>query len=112
MADNVATDAPVKKTRDRKKKTADDTGTTDNTTTTPAEILETFKLQFGSAEYGLNNIKDAVMADIEVNARKATESSSIISSIDYYIKPEDKAVYYVVRFEESKEYSGKVALGE
>ena len=51
---------------------------------------ETFKIQFGEAEYDFSEIKKAVEADCK---RKVKDQ---IKTIDIYIKPEDKAVYYVV----------------
>ena len=57
---------------------------------TAAAPKETFKIQFGEAEYDFSEIKKAVEADCK---RKVKDQ---IKTIDIYIKPEDKAVYYVV----------------
>ena len=51
---------------------------------------ETFKIQFGADEYDFAEIKKAVEADYKSKVKGR------IKTVEIYIKPEDKAVYYVV----------------
>ena len=61
---------------------------------------ETVKIQFGADEYDFAEIKKAVEADCK------SKVNGKIKSIEIYIKPEDKAVYYVV----NGDFSDKIAL--
>ena len=51
---------------------------------------ETIKIQFGADEYDYAEIKKAVAADYKSKVKGR------IKTVEIYIKPEDKAVYYVV----------------
>lgn len=51
---------------------------------------ETVKIQFGADEYDFAEIKKAVEADYKSKVKGR------IKAVEIYIKPEDKAVYYVV----------------
>ena len=51
---------------------------------------ETVKIQFGADEYDFAEIKKAVEADYKSKVKGR------IKTVEIYIKPEDKAVYYVV----------------
>ena len=51
---------------------------------------ETVKIQFGADEYDFAEIKKAVEADYKNKVKGR------IKTVEIYIKPEDKAVYYVV----------------
>ena len=51
---------------------------------------ETVKIQFGADEYDYAEIKKAVEADYKSKVKGR------IKTVEIYIKPEDKAVYYVV----------------
>ena len=64
------------------------------------EPKETVKIQFGADEYDFAEIKKAVNADCK------SKFKGKIKSIEIYIKPEDKAVYYVV----NGEFSYKIDL--
>ena len=61
---------------------------------------ETVKIQFGANEYDFAEIKKAVDADCKSKVK------SKIKTIEIYIKPEDKAVYYVV----NGDFSDKIDL--
>ena len=61
---------------------------------------ETVKIQFGADEYDFAEIKKAVEADCKSKVKGK------IKSIEIYIKPEDKAVYYVV----NGDFSDKIDL--
>ena len=61
---------------------------------------ETVKIQFGADEYDFAEIKKAVDADCKKKIKGK------IKSIEIYIKPEDKAVYYVV----NGDFSDKIDL--
>lgn len=61
---------------------------------------ETVKVQFGGDEYDFAVIKKAVEKDCK------SKFKGKVKTIDIYIKPEDKAVYYVV----NSDFSDKVAL--
>ena len=66
-------------------------------TTSPKEVV---KLQFGSDEFDIAEIKKAVEADYKGKFKGRVET------IDIYIKPEDKAVYYVI----NSDFSDKIEL--
>ena len=61
---------------------------------------ETFKIQFGADEYDFAEIKKAVEADYKSKVKGR------IKTVEIYIKPEDKAVYYVV----NGDFSDKIEL--
>ena len=61
---------------------------------------ETVKIQFGADEYDFAEIKKAVEADCK------SKVQGKIKAIEIYIKPEDKAVYYVV----NGDFSDKIDL--
>ncbi len=61
---------------------------------------ETVKIQFGADEYDFADIKKAVEADCK------SKVQGKIKAIELYIKPEDKAVYYVV----NGDFSDKIDL--
>ena len=61
---------------------------------------ETVKIQFGADEYDFADIKKAVEADCK------SKVQGKIKAIEIYIKPEDKAVYYVV----NGDFSDKIDL--
>ena len=61
---------------------------------------ETVKIQFGADEYDFDEIKKVVEADCKSKVKGK------IKSIEIYIKPEDKAVYYVV----NGDFSDKIDL--
>ncbi len=61
---------------------------TDRSNNTSAEIV--MKLQFCGMEFDLEEIRKAVEADCK------TKSYAPITSLKIYVKPEDKAAYYVV----------------
>lgn len=69
-------------------------------TTKAAVPVETVKLQFGSDEYDLAEIKKAVEADY-----KGKFKGRVIT-VEIYVKPEDKAAYYVV----NSDFSDKIEL--
>ena len=58
--------------------------------TAKAAPKETVKIQFGADEYDYAEIKKAVEADYKSKVKGK------IKTVEIYIKPEDKAVYYVV----------------
>ena len=61
---------------------------------------ETVKIQFGADEYDFAEIKKAVEADCKSKVKGK------IKTIEIYIKPEDKAVYYVI----NGDFSDKIEL--
>ena len=61
---------------------------------------ETIKIQFGADEYDFSEIKKAVEADYKSKVKGR------IKTVEIYIKPEDKAVYYVV----NGDFSDKIDL--
>ena len=66
----------------------------------PAAPKETVKVQYGGEEYDLAEIKKAVEADCKC------KYSGKVKTVEIYVKPEDRAVYYVV----NSEFSDKVVL--
>jgi len=108
-AKEATAEKPVKKTATKKsptKKTATKTKTTGTTTKstrikkTAAAPVETFKVQFGGDEYDVSEIKKAVENDYK------RKFNGEVKSVDFYIKPEDKAVYYVI----NGDFSDKIEL--
>ena len=68
--------------------------------TAKAAPKETVKIQFGADEYDFAEIKKAVEADYKSKVKGR------IKTVEIYIKPEDKAVYYVV----NGDFSDKIEL--
>ena len=101
-AKKTATKAPAKAAE---KKTTAKT-TTKTTTKTAAKTtratapVETVKVQFGGDEYDFAEIKKAVEADYK------SKFKGKVKTIEFYIKPEDKAVYYVI----NGDFSDKIEL--
>ena len=62
--------------------------------------VETVKVQFGGDEYDFAEIKKAVEADYK------SKFKGKVKTIEFYIKPEDKAVYYVI----NGDFSDKIEL--
>ena len=96
---------PAKKPAGRKaaaKKPAAKTAAKPATKTTRAAAApkETVKIQFGEDEYDYAEIRKAVEADYKGKVKGR------IKSVEIYIKPEDKAVYYVV----NGDFSDKIDL--
>lgn len=60
------------------------------TAKTASAPKETVKVQFGAEEYDFAEIKKAVEADYKSKVKGK------IKTVEIYIKPEDKAVYYVI----------------
>ena len=95
----AAKKAPAKKTATKTTatKTAAKTTKTAMTATAPKE---TVKVQFGGDEYDFAEIKKAVEADYKGKVKGK------IKTVEIYIKPEDKAVYYVI----NSDFSDKIEL--
>ncbi len=94
----AAKKAPAKKTAKTPAKAAEKK-TTAKTTRATAPI-ETVKVQFGGDEYDFDEIKKAVEADYK------SKFKGKVKTIEFYIKPEDKAVYYVI----NGDFSDKIEL--
>ena len=97
----AAKKAPAKKTATKAKTPAKaaEKKTTAKTTRATAPV-ETVKVQFGGDEYDFAEIKKAV----EVDYKKKFNGK--VKTIEFYIKPEDKAVYYVI----NGDFSDKIEL--
>ena len=92
---------PAKKSAAVKAKTTtSSTEKTAKTTKTAAAPKETIKLQFGSDEYDIAEIKKAVEADYKGKFKGK------VKTVDIYVKPEDKAAYYVI----NSDFSDKIDL--
>ena len=102
----AAKKAPAKKTaktpeKAAEKKTTAKTATKAAAKTTRATApVETVKVQFGGDEYDFAEIKKAVEADY------MSKFKGKVKTIEFYIKPEDKAVYYVI----NGDFSDKIEL--
>lgn len=103
----AAKKAPTKKTAAKapakaaeKKATAKTTTKTAAKTTRATAPVETVKVQFGGDEYDFAEIKKAVEADYK------SKFKGKVKTIEFYIKPEDKAVYYVI----NGDFSDKIEL--
>jgi hypothetical protein len=103
----AAKKAPAKKTATKtpakaaeKKTTAKTTTKTAAKTTRATAPVETVKVQFGGDEYDFAEIKKAVEADYK------SKFKGKVKTIEFYIKPEDKAVYYVI----NGDFSDKIEL--
>ena len=97
----AAKKAPTKKTATKAKtpSKAAEKETTAKTTRATAPV-ETVKVQFGGDEYDFAEIKKAVEADYK------SKFKGKVKTIEFYIKPEDKAVYYVI----NGDFSDKIEL--
>ena len=89
--------AAAKKPATKAKAAANPVSKTPKAATAPKE---TIKIQFGADEYDFAEIKKTVEADCKSKVKGK------IKSIEIYIKPEDKAVYYVV----NGDFSDKIDL--
>ena len=103
----AAKKAPAKKTATKtpaktaeKKTTAKATTKATAKTTRATTPVETVKVQFGGDEYDFAEIKKAVEADYK------SKFKGKVKTIEFYIKPEDKAVYYVI----NGDFSDKIEL--
>ena len=92
----VPAEKPVKKTAAKKAAAAKKPAAK----TAKAAPKETVKIQFGADEYDFAEIKKKVEADCKSKVK------SRIKTVEIYIKPEDKAVYYVV----NGDFSDKIDL--
>ena len=97
-AKKTATKAPAKAAE--KKTTAKTTTKAAAKTTRATAPVETVKVQFGGDEYDFAEIKKAVEADYK------SKFKGKVKTIEFYIKPEDKAVYYVI----NGDFSDKIEL--
>ena len=97
-AKKTATKAPAKTAE--KKTTAKTATKTAAKTTRATAPVETVKIQFGGDEFDFAEIKKAVEADYK------SKFKGKVKNIEYYIKPEDKAVYYVI----NGDFSDKIEL--
>ena len=89
--------AAAKKPATKAKATAKPAAKTAKAATAPKE---TVKIQFGANEYDFAEIRKAVEADYKSKVKGR------IKTVEIYIKPEDKAVYYVV----NGDFSDKIDL--
>ena len=102
----AAKKAPAKKTAKTPEKAAEKKTTAKTATKTGAKTtratapVETVKVQFGGDEYDFAEIKKAVEADYK------SKFKGKVKTIEFYIKPEDKAVYYVI----NGDFSDKIEL--
>ena len=104
----VPVEKPVKKPASKKTAAAKKPATKAKATAKPAAKTakaatapkETVKIQFGADEYDFAEIKKAVETDCKSKVKGK------IKSIEIYIKPEDKAVYYVI----NSDFSDKIEL--
>ncbi len=103
----AAKKAPAKKTATKtpakaaeKNTTAKATTKTAAKTTRATAPIETVKVQFGGDEYDFAEIKKAVEADYK------SKFKGKVKTIEFYIKLEDKAVYYVI----NGDFSDKIEL--
>ena len=85
----AAKKTPAKKTATMTPAKAAEKKTTAKTTRATAPV-ETVKVQFGGDEYDFAEIKKAVEADYK------SKFKGKVKTIEFYIKPEDKAVYYII----------------
>ena len=100
-ASEVPAEKPAKKATAKKsaskKPAAKASAKTSKAVTAPKEII---KVQFGGEEYDFAEIKKAVEADYKGKVKGK------ITTVELYIKPEDKAVYYVI----NGDFSDKIEL--
>lgn len=93
----AAKKTPAKKTATKTKSATKTTAKTTRATTVPKE---TIKVQYGADEYDFAEIRKAVEADYKGKVKGK------IKTVEIYIKPEDKAVYYVI----NSDFSDKIVL--
>ena len=98
-AKKTATKTPAKAVVEKKTTAKTATKTAAKTTRATAPV-ETVKVQFGGDEYDFAEIKKAVEADYK------SKFKGKVKTIEFYIKPEDKAVYYVI----NGDFSDKIEL--
>ncbi len=99
----AAKKAPAKKTATKAKtpaKAAEKKTPAKSKTAESSDPKETVKVQFGGEEFDFANIKKAVEADYK------SKFKGKVKTIEIYIKPEDKAAYYVI----NGDFSDKVEL--
>lgn len=96
-AEKPAKKAPAKKTATRMTAAKKTTKTTAKSASAPKE---TVKVQFGGEEYDFAKIRKAIAADYKKKFKGEAKT------IEIYIKPEDKAVYYVI----NGDFSDKIEL--
>ena len=97
-----AEDKPAKKPAVKRSTTAKKAAKTP-AKTAPKPVTapkETVKVQFSGDEYDFAEIKKAVEADYKGKVKGK------IKTVEIYIKPEDKAVYYVI----NSDFSDKIEL--
>ena len=107
-AAEATAEKPVKKSAAKKTAAAKKPATKAKATAKPAAKTakaasapkETVKIQFGADEFDFAEIRKAVEADCKSKVKGK------IKSIEIYIKPEDKAVYYVI----NGDFSDKIEL--
>ena len=99
-AKKTATKAKIPAKAAEKKTTAKTTTKAAAKTTRATAPVETVKVQFGGDEYDFAEIKKAVEADYK------SKFKGKVKTIEFYIKPEDKAVYYVI----NGDFSDKIEL--
>ena len=100
LAEKPAKKPAAKKAPAEKKATAKTTTKNAAKTTSATAPGETVKVQFGGDEYDFAEIKKAVEADYK------SKFKGKVKTIEFYIKPEDKAVYYVI----NGDFSDKIEL--
>lgn len=102
-AKKAVVEAPVEEKKPVEKKAADKKPVEKKAGRKPAAkpaIKQTVKVQFGGEEFDLAEVQKAVEADIK------SKFKGRIKTVEVYIKPEDRAVYYVV----NSDFSDKVVL--
>ena len=99
-AEKPAKKPAAKKAPAEKKTTAKTSTKTTAKTTRATAPVETVKVQFGGDEYDFAEIKKAVEVDYK------SKFKGKVKTIEFYIKPEDKAVYYVI----NSDFSDKIEL--
>lgn len=92
--------APAKKTATKTTAATKTAAKATKTTKNATAPKETVKVQFGGDEYDFAEIKKAVEADYKGKVKGK------IKTVEIYIKPEDKAVYYVI----NSDFSDKIEL--
>jgi len=92
--------APAKKTATKTTAATKTAAKATKTTKNATAPKETVKVQFGGDEYDFAEIKKAVEADYK------SKFKGKVKTIEFYIKPEDKAVYYVI----NGDFSDKIEL--
>lgn len=89
-ADIKGVKKPASKKTTTTTKTTKVKASTNTTAKSAAAPKETIKIQFGFDEFDYNEIKKAVDAAIKAKFKGK------IKTVEIYIKPEDRAVYYVI----------------